>query len=58
MTPILNISDIPLTDHGHGDGFAAKLGQFGPLIGMKQLGFRLVVVHSLARRPGPIMRIM
>ncbi len=44
MTPILNISDIPLTDHGHGDGFAAKLGQFGPLIGMKQLGCRLVVV--------------
>jgi uncharacterized cupin superfamily protein len=44
MTPILNIADIPLTDHGQGDAFAAKLGQFGPLIGMKQLGCRLVVV--------------
>ena len=44
MTPILNISEIPLSDHGHGEGFAAKLGQFGPLIGMKQLGCRLVVV--------------
>jgi uncharacterized cupin superfamily protein len=44
LLPILNIAAIPLTDHGHGDGFAAKLGQFGPLIGMKQLGCRLVVV--------------
>jgi uncharacterized cupin superfamily protein len=44
MTPIRNISDIPLTDHGHGETFAAKLGQFGPLIGMKQLGCRLVIV--------------
>jgi uncharacterized cupin superfamily protein len=44
MNPILNIADIPLTDHGQGDAFAAKLGQFGPLIGMKQLGCRLVVV--------------
>jgi uncharacterized cupin superfamily protein len=26
------------------EAFAAKLGQFGPLIGMKQLGCRLVVV--------------
>ena len=44
MTPILNIANIPLTDHGHGENFAAKLGRFGPLIGMKQLGCRLVVV--------------
>ncbi len=44
MHPILNLSDIPLTDHGHGDAFAAKLGQFGPLIGLKQLGCRLVIV--------------
>jgi uncharacterized cupin superfamily protein len=44
MNPILNIADIPLSDHGHGDGFAARLGQFGPLLGMKQLGCRLVVV--------------
>jgi len=44
MNPILNIASIPLTDHGQGEAFAAKLGQFGPLIGMKQLGCRLVVV--------------
>jgi uncharacterized cupin superfamily protein len=44
MRPILNIADVTLSDHGHGEVFAAKLGQFGPLIGMKQLGCRLVVV--------------
>lgn len=44
MTAILNISDIPLTDHDHRDDFAAKLGQFGPLIGLKQLGGRLVIL--------------
>jgi uncharacterized cupin superfamily protein len=43
-SPLLNLADIPLTDHGHGEGFAARLGQFGPLIGMKQLGCRLVVL--------------
>jgi uncharacterized cupin superfamily protein len=46
LPPILNIAAIPLADHGHGDGFAAKLGQFGPLIGMNQLGCRLVVVPA------------
>jgi uncharacterized cupin superfamily protein len=44
MHPILNIADVPLTDHAHGEAFAAKLGQFGPLIGMKQLGCRLVIL--------------
>jgi uncharacterized cupin superfamily protein len=44
LPPILNIADIPLADHGHGEAFAARLGQFGSLIGMKQLGCRLVVV--------------
>jgi uncharacterized cupin superfamily protein len=44
--PILNLSDVPLTDHGQGDDFAAKLGQFGPLLGMQQLGCRLVVVPA------------
>jgi uncharacterized cupin superfamily protein len=44
MPSILNLSEIPLTDHGHAPDFAAKLGQFGPLIGMKQLGCRLVIV--------------
>lgn len=44
MPPILNIADIPLAGLGHGDNFSAKAGQFGPLIGMRQLGCRLVVV--------------
>ena len=44
MPPILNLAEVPLTKHGHGEAFAAMAGQFGPLIGMKQLGCRLVVV--------------
>lgn len=44
MSSVLNIADIQLTEHGHGEGFVAKLGQFGPLIGARQLGCRLVVV--------------
>jgi uncharacterized cupin superfamily protein len=44
MRPILNIADVTLADHSHGEAFAAQLGQFRPLIGMKQLGCRLVVV--------------
>jgi uncharacterized cupin superfamily protein len=44
MGSVLNIADIPLTDHGQGEAFAARFGQFGPLIGAKQLGSRLTVV--------------
>jgi uncharacterized cupin superfamily protein len=44
MPPILNIADISLAEIGHGESFSAKTAQFGPLIGMKQLGCRLVVV--------------
>jgi uncharacterized cupin superfamily protein len=44
VTPILNIADIPLIDHAHGDSFAAKLGQFGPHIGLEKLGCRLVIL--------------
>jgi uncharacterized cupin superfamily protein len=44
MSPILNIGDLLLTDHGHGEDFAARLGQFGPVIGLKQLGCRLVIL--------------
>lgn len=44
MGSVINIADIPLTGHGHGEAFAAKLGQIGPLIGARQLGCRLVVV--------------
>jgi uncharacterized cupin superfamily protein len=44
MRPILNIADVPFTEQSHGDAYEAKLGQFGPLIGMKQLSCRLTVV--------------
>ena len=44
MNPIRNIADIPLTDHGHGADFAARIAQIGPLIGTRQLGLRLCVV--------------
>jgi uncharacterized cupin superfamily protein len=44
MRPILNIADIALTDHSHGEAFAASSAMLGPLIGMRQLGCRLTVV--------------
>lgn len=42
--PVLNIDDAPLRDMSHGDGFAAKLGRIGPLIGAKKLGCQLHIV--------------
>jgi uncharacterized cupin superfamily protein len=44
LNPVKNVSDLTLIDHGHGDGFAAKIGQFGPHIGLNKLGCRLVVL--------------
>jgi uncharacterized cupin superfamily protein len=44
MRPILNIADVPLAQQSHGDAFEARFGQFGPLIGMRQLGCRLTVL--------------
>lgn len=44
MNPVKNVSDLPLIDHGHGEDFAAKIGQFGPHIGLEKLGCRLVVL--------------
>lgn len=46
MKPVKNISDLPLQDHGHGEDFAAKIGQFGPHIGLDKLGCRLVAVPA------------
>lgn len=42
--PVVNIDDIPLMDFGHGDGFAARLGRIGPLVGAVQLGCMLTAV--------------
>jgi uncharacterized cupin superfamily protein len=41
---IMNIDDIELEEFGHGETFAARLGRFGPAIGMNQLGCALTVV--------------
>lgn len=50
--PILNIADIPLTAHGHGERFATSSGRFGPRIGMRQLDCALVVVQP-GKRSSP-----
>jgi uncharacterized cupin superfamily protein len=44
MGSVVNIADVPLSDHGHGEAFAARHGAIGPLIGARQLGRRVVVV--------------
>jgi uncharacterized cupin superfamily protein len=44
MRPILNVADIALTDHSHGEAFQASSAMLGPLIGMRQLGCRLTIV--------------
>lgn len=42
--PILNLADVPLKPHAHGEAFAAQLGSFGRRLGMRQLGCRLTIV--------------
>lgn len=44
MNPVKNVSDLQLIDHGHGDGFAAKIGQCAPHIGLEKLGCRFVIL--------------
>jgi uncharacterized cupin superfamily protein len=44
MGSVVNIADVPLSDHGHGEAFAARHGAIGSLIGARQLGCRVVVV--------------
>ena len=43
-SPIVNLSDVTLTDHTHGEYFEAKLASLGPLIGARQLGARLCII--------------
>lgn len=40
----INLADVPLRDHSHGDSFEARLGRIGPLIGAKDLGCQLHIV--------------
>lgn len=44
MKPIVNIADIPLKGHAHGEAFEAKVGRIALALGAKQLGCTLVVV--------------
>ncbi len=46
QTPVVNIDDVPLIDFGNGDGFVARLGRVGPLIGAEQLGCALTIVPA------------
>jgi uncharacterized cupin superfamily protein len=43
--PVINLADVPLRDTGNGDGFAAKVGSFGGLIGSTGIGCMLHVVE-------------
>jgi uncharacterized cupin superfamily protein len=42
--PIVNLADVPLTEFGKGEKFAAKLGRVGPMLGSSGLGCTLTVV--------------
>jgi uncharacterized cupin superfamily protein len=44
MKPVVNLAEVPLAPHAHGDAFAARMGQIGPLVGARLLGCRLTVV--------------
>jgi uncharacterized cupin superfamily protein len=53
--PVLNIADVPLTEYGHSDKFAATLGRMGPHVGSTGLGCTLYVVPP-GKRAGPLHR--
>ena len=42
--PVINLTDVPLRDTGHGDAFEAKVGSFGRAIGSTGIGVMLHVV--------------
>jgi uncharacterized cupin superfamily protein len=45
-TPVVNLDDVPLIDFGNGDGFVARIGRIGPIVGAEQLGCSLTVVPA------------
>jgi uncharacterized cupin superfamily protein len=53
--PIVNLADVPLTEFGKGEKFAAKLGRVGPMLGSTGLGCTLTVVPP-AKRAFPFHR--
>lgn len=44
MKPIINIADIPLKDHAHGETFEAKVGRIALATRAQQLGCTLIIV--------------
>jgi uncharacterized cupin superfamily protein len=44
VKPIINLEDVPLEEHAHGDRFSARYGHVGGAIGAKHLGCALAVV--------------
>ena len=42
--PVINLADVQMRDSGNGEGFVARLGRIGPLIGAEKLGCQLHVV--------------
>jgi uncharacterized cupin superfamily protein len=42
--PVVHLDEVALRDWGHGEGFAARLGRIGPLIGTRLLGCQVHVV--------------
>ncbi|MGF1446867.1 MAG: cupin domain-containing protein [Pikeienuella sp.] len=42
--PVVHLDDITLRDWRHGEGYAAKLGRIGGVIGAKQLGCQLHIL--------------
>jgi uncharacterized cupin superfamily protein len=42
--PVINIDEVKMFEMSHGNGFAAKLGRIGPLIGSGGVGCMLTIV--------------
>jgi uncharacterized cupin superfamily protein len=43
--PVINLTDVPLREMGHGEAFQAKVGSFGEMIGSTGIGVMLHVVE-------------
>ncbi len=42
--PIVNLADVALSDHGHGEKYQARIGRIGPLVGAEQLGYNVTAI--------------
>ena len=50
---VLNLDEVELTPHGHGDRFEARLGHIGRRIGARKLGYNITAVPP-GRRAFPL----